>query len=295
MAPTCADPARAGRSTARAQLLAATVLSGLMAVLARLATLAGGGFSGGQNTVVRFAVGLACCAAYVAIRPGSFRPNRPGLLATRGLVGGTAVLLYFWALSRIPAGDATLLNSLFPLIATVMAIAVLRERPTARVALALAITAIGMAMVLGAGTRAAPLGLGHLAGFASAWLSATAMLSIRALRADHNAATIFAALCLGGLVAAAPFALQPWQHSVAAWALATASALAGVASHLLMTHSLGALTVPEAAVLQQLAPAASYLWAIPLLGETPRWPELLGVAAVTLGVALGAVRTARRP
>lgn len=265
-----------------------------MAVLARLASLVAGGFSGGQNTMVRCAVGVAFCVAYFAIRPGTFRPNRPGLLATRGLVGGVAVLLYFGALSRIPAGDATLLNSLFPLIATVMAIFVLRERPTARVVLALAITAVGMALVLGNGARAAALDLGHLAGFTSAWLSAVAMLSIRALRVDHDAATIFAAFCLGGLVAAAPFALQPWQHSVEAWALAAASALAGVGSHLLMTHSLGALTVPEAAVLQQLAPAMSYLWAIPLLGEAPRWPEVLGVAAVTLGVALGAVRQARR-
>lgn len=135
------------------------------------------------------------------------------------------------------------------------------------------------------------MGLGQLAGFLSALLSAGAMLSIRALRAHHNAATIFFAFCLGGLIVSSPFALQPWQHSPRAWALAVASAFAGVGSHLLMTHSMGSLTVPEAAVLQQLAPVTSYLWAIPLLDEAPQWPEVVGVLCVTLGVVYGAVRS----
>ena len=277
---------------ARAQLLGATALSGLMAVLARVANLADGGFSGGQNTLVRFAVGTACCLAVFAARPGTFRPVNPRLLATRGLVGGVAVLLYFYALSRIPAGEATLLNSLFPLIATLMASAVLRERPSARLIVALVITSVGMTMVLGKDARGFAWGDGQLAGIASAFLSAGAILSIRALRADHNATTILFAFCLGGLIVSSPFALQPWQHSPQAWALAVASALAGIGSHLLMTQSMGALTVPEAAVLQQLTPATSYLWAVPLLDESPRWTDAVGVLCITLGVIYGALRCA---
>jgi drug/metabolite transporter (DMT)-like permease len=261
-----------------------------MAVLARMASVTDGGFSGGQNTLVRFAIGTGLCLAAFAARPGTFRPIRPGLLATRGLVGGVAVVLYFHALSRIPAGQATLLNSLFPLLATLMASFVLRERPTPRLVIALVITSAGMVMVLGKGARGFELGPGQLAGFASAFLSAGAILSIRALRTQHNTATIFFAFCVGGLLAASPFVLQTWQHSPQAWALAIGSALAGVASHLWMTHALGALTVPEAAVLQQLAPVTCYLWAVPLLDETPRWPEAVGVLCVTLGVIHGAVR-----
>lgn len=280
---------------AHAQLLGATVLSGLMAVLARVANLAEEGFSGGQNTLVRFAIGTAFCLAGFAARPGTFQPVNPRLLATRGVVGGLAVLLYFYALSRIPAGEATLLNSLFPLIATLMASFVLRERPTAQLMIALLITSAGMVMVLGKGARGFDPGPGQLAGFVSAFLSAGAMLSIRALRAHHNATTIFFAFCLGGLLVSSPFALQTWHHSPQAWTLVVASAFAGVGSHLLMTHSMGALTVPEAAVLQQLAPVTSYLWAAPLLDEAPRWSEVAGVLCVTLGVIYGAVRfTARR-
>lgn len=275
---------------ARVQLLGATVLSGLMAVLARLANLTEGGFTGGQNTLVRFAIGTTFCLAAFAARPGTFRPVSPGLLATRGVVGGVAVLLYFFALSRIPAGEATLLNSLFPLIATLMASFVLRERPSAQLVSALVITSVGMAMVLGKDARGVALGLGQLAGVVSALLSAGAILSIRALRARHNTATIFFAFCVGGLIVSSPFALQSWQHSPQAWALAIASAFAGVGAHLLMTHSLGALTVPEAAVLQQLAPVTCYLWAVPLLAESPRWPEVVGVLCVTFGVVYGAVR-----
>lgn len=277
------------RSAARAQLLGATVLSGLMAVLARMASVAENGFSGGQNTLLRFAIGTAFCLAIFAARPGTFRPLNPRMLAARGLVGGAAVLLYFYALSKIPAVEATLLNSLFPLLATVMAGFVLRERPTAQLVIALVVTSAGMAMVLEKGAPGG-LGLGQLTGFASAFLSAGAILSIRVLRTDHNATTIFFAFCLGGLIVSSPFALQPWHHGSQAWVLVIASACAGVGSHLLMTHSFGALTVPEAAVWQQLAPVASYLWAVPLLHEAVEWPELVGVICVTVGVVYGAVR-----
>jgi drug/metabolite transporter (DMT)-like permease len=265
-----------------------------MAVLARIASITDGGFTGGQNTLVRFAIGALFGLAAFAVRPGDFQPVRPFLLATRGVVGGVAVLLYFHALSRIPAGEATLLNSLFPLIATAMASFALRERPSARLVIALLITGASMVMVLGKGMRGFALGSGHLAGVASAFLSAGAILSIRALRAHHNASTIFFAFCLGGLLASSPFALQTWHHSPQAWALAIASALAGIGSHLLMTHSLGALTVPEASVLQQLAPVTSYLWAVPLLDEAPGWPEIVGVSCVILGVLYGGVRVERR-
>ena len=280
------------RSAARAQLFGATVLSGLMAVLARMANIAEGGFSGGQNTLVRFVIGTVFCLAIFAARPGSFQPVNPRMLATRGIVGGVSVLLYFYALSRIPAVEATLLNSLFPLLATLMASFVLRERPTVHLVIALLITSTGIVMVLGIGAPGG-LGMGQLAGFASAFLSAGAILSIRALRADHNAATIFFAFCVGGLVVSSPFALQTWQHSPQAWALAGASAFAGVGSHLLMTQSFGALTVPEAAVWQQLAPVNSCLWAVPLLDERLQWTKLVGVLCVTIGVVYGALKPSR--
>jgi hypothetical protein len=67
---------------ARARLLLffAAALFGLLAVLARLASLEG--LSAPQVATVRFAVGTAVSLALFRVRPGTFRPVRRGLLVT---------------------------------------------------------------------------------------------------------------------------------------------------------------------------------------------------------------------
>src|SRR5512137_789212 len=195
---------------ARARLLLffAAALFGLLAVLARLASLEG--LSAPQVATVRFAVGTAISLALFRVRPGTFRPVRRGLLVTRGLLGGLAALLYFYALSLIPAGQATLLNNTFPVIAVAISYFTLGERPTWHLLLALGVTSLGVFLVVGGGQLSFAMGGGRGVGIASAVLGAGAVTSIRALRATDNAPTIFFAFTLGGLLVSAPLATGPW-------------------------------------------------------------------------------------
>ena len=64
-----------------------------------------------------------------------------------------------------------------------------------------------------------------------------------------------------------------------------------------MTQALGELTVPEAAIWQQLTPITAYLWAMPLLGERVKGLGGLGVLLAVGGVAWGAIlgTDAKRP
>ncbi len=220
------------------------------------------------------------------------------LLFTRGALGGLAAFLYFVAIARIPAGEATLLNNTFPILATAFAFIMLRERPTLQLAVGLAIASIGVFLVLGGGTTSFSLGWGELAGITSACLAAGAVTAIRALRATDNAPTIFFAFCLGGIVVSWPFALGPWPTSAGLWAIALAGVgLTSFGAQLLMTKAYGGLTVPEAAIWQQLTPVASYLWALKLLDEhlTPLgvFGVALGITGVVYGSAWGHKRTQR--
>ncbi len=114
------------RMGARAQLFASSVLfGGLMTVGVRYACGGPGGFSPGQVSMVRFVVGVLACLALFKLRPGTFRPVRRDLLVTRGLLGGFAVVLYFMSISRIGAGEATLLNNTHPVFATLIAVGAL--------------------------------------------------------------------------------------------------------------------------------------------------------------------------
>jgi drug/metabolite transporter (DMT)-like permease len=276
------------RVGARAQLFAAGVLFGLLAVLTRIT--AKGGFTPGQVAVVRFATGAALAVGLFIARPRTFAPVKHRLLVTRGVLGGLAAFLYFVALSRIPAGEATLLNNTFPIIATVISFFTLGERPTIHLAVGLAVASMGVFLVLGGGTTSFHLGWGEIAGIVSAFLGAGAVTSIRALRATDNAPTIFFAFCLGGLAVSWPFALGPWPQDVALWALALGGVgLTSFGAQLLMTHAYGGLTVPEAAMWQQLTPVASYLWALALLDERLAPLGVLGVGLGISGVVYGSV------
>src|SRR4051812_43484422 len=117
-----------GRRSARAQLFGSAVAFGLMAALTRAASIGPAAFSAPQLTLIRFAVGCALTLALFRIRPGTFRPINRGLLVTRGALGGVAVLLYFMALARIPAGQATFLNNTFPVFAVILSFFTLGER-----------------------------------------------------------------------------------------------------------------------------------------------------------------------
>ena len=274
------------RLGARAQLFAAGMCFGLLAALTRVATT--GGFTAGQVAVVRFGTGVVIILALFAVRPGTFAPVKHWLLFTRGALGGLAAFLYFVALSRIPAGEATLLNNTFPILATALAYFTLRERPTLHLAVGLAIASVGVFLVLGGGTSSFSLGWGELAGIASACLGAGAVSAIRVLRATDNAATIFFAFCLGGLVVSVPFALDPWPTGTSLWVIALAGVgVTSFAAQMLMTHAYGKFTVPEAAIWQQLTPVASYLWALVLLGERLAPLGVLGVGLGITGVAYG--------
>jgi len=195
------------RIGARAQLFTAGITFGLLAALTRITT--SGGFTAGQVAVVRFGMGTLLTLGLFAARPGTYAPVKRGLLFTRGALGGLAAFLYFVAISRIPAGEATLLNNTFPIIATAFAYFTLRERPTIHLAIGLIVASVGVFLVLGGGTTSFHLGWGELAGIASAILGAGAVSAIRALRATDNAPTIFFAFCLDGLLVSCPFALNP--------------------------------------------------------------------------------------
>jgi len=291
--PAVAAAAAAARNRSRLELFMAAVLFGLVAVLTRRAAL--GGFGAGQLATLRFSVGALASVAYFAARKGSFVGARRMPLVVRGLAGGVAVVLYFVSLALIPAGEATLLNNLYPVLTTVLAIFTLGERPTIHLAGALALTTVGVVLVLGGDGLHMGFGWGELAGLLSSLFGAVAVAAIRAARLPGgdrpaaNTVTVFFALTMGGLIVAWPFALQAWPTSGPLWGLALGAAFASLGAQLLMTHALGFLAIPEASIWQQLAPVMSFLWGAVLLAEPVSGATMAGVATAGLGVVYGAV------
>lgn len=282
------DAHEALRARARLLLFGSSIFFGLSAVLVRYATLTG--MNGGQVTLVRFSFGLAAITAVFVARPGTFRPVRRWLLVSRGAFGAVAALLYFLAIERIATGEATLLNNTFPIWAVLLSLVLLDERPTIHLAVALAIASAGVFLVLGGGHVGLGLGWGELLAVGSAITGGAAVTSMRALRATDNAPTIFFAFTVGGVLVSAPYALGTWPTTWVPYAAALGVGTAAFLAQLLMTEAYGALSVPEAALWQQITPIASYLWALTLgerIGAATVLGVLLGVAGIVYGSVLG--------
>ena len=282
------------RMVARAELAGSALCFGLMAILARKLTLPGMGFTAGHLAVLRFVVGALLSLAVFGLIPGLYRPSNYRLLVTRGLSGGAVVVLYFYALAHIPAGEAGILFNVFPVIAVALSLVLFKERPTIHLWLAILAASLGVALVLRQGDLGLGFGVGQLAALGAAVFAATSANAIRAVRHTDNAATIFFFFCIAGLPVVLPFALTPWPGGLGPWSLAILMSLLAYGGQILMSEAYGTLSVPEAAVWLQLLPIVQYLLAMPLLGERATAPGLAGVLITVAGVAYGTVLGHRR-
>lgn len=277
------------RMAARGQLAGSALCFGLMAILARKLTMPDMGFTAGHLAVLRFVVGALFSLAAFGLIPGLYRPSNHRLLVMRGLSGGAVVVLYFYALAHIPAGEAGILYNVYPVVAVALSLVIFQERPTIHLWLAILAASLGVAMVLSQGHLGLGFGRGQLAALAAAVFAATSANAIRAVRHTDNAATIFFFFCMAGLPVVLPFALTPWPGGASPWALAVLMSLLAYAGQLLMSEAYGTLSVPEAAIWLQLLPIVQYLLAVPLLGERITLPGLAGVLITVAGVTYGTV------
>ena len=282
------------RRVARLQLAGSALCFGLMAILARKLTLPGMGFTAGHLAVLRFVVGALLSLAAFGLIPGLYRPSNYRLLVTRGISGGAVVVLYFYALAQIPAGEAGILYNVFPVIAVVLSLVLLKERPTIHLWLALLAASLGVGLVLSQGHLGFGFGRGQLAALAAAVFAATSANAIRAVRHTDNAATIFFFFCIAGLPVVLPFAFTRWPGGMGPWSLAVLMSLLAYGGQLLMSQAYGTLAVSEAAVWLQLLPITQYLLAVPLLGERSTAWGLAGVLTTGAGVTYGTVLGLRR-
>jgi len=284
---------------ARLELVGSGVAFGLMAVLARRVSAHEGGFTAGQLSVVRFVTGIAVSVVLFAIRRSLYRPRAYRRLVGRGITGGAVVVLYFFALSRIPAAEAGMLYYLFPVFATLASAAISDERPTIHLLIAIVAATAGVLLVLGHGTIHVHLGLVEVAALAAAGFAAASAILIRGMRSSENAHTIFFFFCLVGLPVVLPFAGGAWPSNPSLWMEAAAVGLVAFAVQVLMADAYGALSVAEAATWLQLTPIAQLILAAPILGEAIDPVALTGilvtVAAVAYGTVLGVPRAIPAP
>ena len=215
-----------------------------------------------------------------------------GVFALRGLAHALAVILWFYAMTRLPVAEVTAMNYLAPVYVTLGAALFLGERLTWPRAAAVAAALLGALVILRPGLRAVEAG--HVAMLATAVLFGVSYLLAKRLSGRFEAEVVVAWLSIWVTLGLAPFALVEW--ATPSWAeigwmfLVAAFATGG---HYAMTRAFAAapVTVTQPVTFLQLVWAVLLGWA--LFGEPPDVWVMLGGAIIVAAVCGLAWREAR--
>jgi drug/metabolite transporter (DMT)-like permease len=269
-------------------LVFASFLFALMALFAR--TLSGV-LSVGQVVCGRFVVGLLFLAVYYPAMRRKPRFGRPGLWALRGIFGGASVYLYFLCIDRLAVGPAVLLNACWPIYGSILGFFFLKERVSGHLLGGLVAATLGAGLVIwgtSLETPAISFGVGAWAGMLSAVFSGAAVVAMRALRNDTDAATVFLSFCAFGLLFGLPFALADWRPLTAHTALLLAGVgLASAGGQMTFTYAMGYVTTAMGGVGSQLTPAISWVLGALFLSEPVAPLAVLGAVVCVGGVIWG--------
>jgi drug/metabolite transporter (DMT)-like permease len=187
------------------------VLTGMMfACVTGIVRYLGSDMPAIEAAFIRYAIGLAMVSP-VLIKV--FRkPPTAGVMkfyAWRALVHGAAVMLWFYAMARIPIAEVTALGYTAPLFVTIGAWLFLGEGLHMRRIAGVIAGLAGVFIIVRPGFET--ISSGQLAQIASAPLFATSFLLAKKLTRSEESAVIVAMLSLGCTITLLPGALMQWR------------------------------------------------------------------------------------
>ena len=240
----------------------------------------GSGLPAAQTSFIRFLWGWVFVApALWKITQSRFAPRVWALFGLRGVLQGIAVLMWFFAMARIPIADVTAIGYLNPIVVTIGGALLLGEGFAWRRGLAIGIAVIGALVILRPGVR--EIMPGHVAQLGAALFFGISYLVMKRLSGLAPASVIVAMMTVVVTLFLAPFAWLVWKPMTLSenfWLAATA--LFATLGHYCMTRAFACapLTVTQPVVFLQLvwASTAGFL----LFGEAVDPWVILGGAMI---------------
>lgn len=214
------------------------------------------------------------------------------LLIGRGVFGFAALTCVFYALSRLPLAEATVLQYTYPIFTALLGALVLDERPGRKLLLAIALSTVGVVLVVRPGSvfggAVGPTdSLAVMAAVLGAFFSADAYVVVRKLtRREHPLVIVFY-FPLVSLPLSLPWAVAHWVWpSWSEWLLLLGMCIATQVGQVALTEGLRSESAARASSMSYLQIVfAAALGAI-VFGDTPPLATLLGAALILCGTLL---------
>jgi len=162
-----------------------------------------------QGAFLRYVLGLGFLLPMIPpILAAHLTRRQLKLFATRGVVHTLAVILWFYAMTRIPIADVTAMNYLSPVYVTLGAALLLKEPLPPRRLAAVVMALIGAVIILRPGFR--DIDTGHIAMLGTALGFAAGYLIAKQLSGEVSATVIVGMLSIMVTIGLAPFAWVVW-------------------------------------------------------------------------------------
>ncbi|MEH6832851.1 MAG: DMT family transporter [Sulfitobacter sp.] len=232
----------------------------------------------GEAAFLRYAMGLVFLLPSIGtLRAAHLTRRQWTLFSVRGLCHAGGVILWFYAMVRIPIAEVTAMGYLAPIYVTIGAAVFLGERLAARRIVAVLLGLVGAAIVLRPGFR--EVSDGHMAMLMAAFVFAGSYLVAKVMADEVKPSVVVAMLSIFVTIGLAPFAAADWvAPNARELTFLAAVALFATAGHYTMTLAFAAapMTVTQPVTFLQLI-----------------WATLLGLIwfdeAVDIWVVLGGI------
>lgn len=234
-----------------------------------------------QAAFIRYVIGVVLLLPLILrLKPSERYSRRLGLHALRGVVHGLAVILWFYAMARIPIADVTALGFTAPIFTTIGAALFLGERIRGHRVAAVVAGFLGVLVILRPGID--EVSLGALAQLCAAPCFAASYLIAKRLTDTESSTTVVCYLSVVVTLMLLPWALLVWRTPT--WTeLAWLSATAGFATlgHYTMTRAFHAAEITAVQPVMFLQLVWATLLGLIAFGETPdAWTWLGGAIVV---------------
>ncbi len=214
------------------------------------------------------------------------------LFGLRGLLHAVGVLLWFFAMARLPLAEVTAMNYLTPVGVTILAVIVLGEKLAFRRILAICAALAGALLILRPGFR--ELNPGHFAMLGTALLYSGSYLTAKIMSDEVSAVVVVALLSITVTICLAPFAYAQWvTPSLADLGVLFGVACFATAGHYSMTLAFAAAPVTVTQPVTFLQLVWSVLLGAALFGEAPDPWVITGGCVILASVSFITWREAR--
>ena len=187
-------------------MLLAAMISALNGALAKILSE---DISALEIVFFRNAIGVVLILYALKHTPPTLRGGKIYLLFTRGVLGFTAMILFFYTITTIPLGEAITLNKTSPLFVTILAYFLLEEQLHKRTLFALFVGFIGIVLITKPFAMA--LSYEHILGVLGGFFAAAAYTTIKKIKDIYDSRIIVLSFVgVGTLFPLVLFILAPY-------------------------------------------------------------------------------------